>query len=524
MKPIDAISLVPLDYRPFTYYTPTQIARIGGFQIRTPDPMLLGAYFTPGDRAAVGDWWEKDAAATEASVVAVPMLAFGGLINSRYSAGITLEQAQESLEVIKRVKDRYPLHKIYAFDSIMRLTISPTRDYPGNWSGKIREWSILKDKVERMGMDDLRPEYEAVEAVLPQDLIDDYLYTRERNLAVNKRIIDWVREGYIDFLIIGQDDAEPYGLHRSERNRLIEYINALGLNGKVKVFPGADVIASLLIAKLAADSLGVSPKVYVEYSRTHGDQWIAPYQDIPYSEVIGNYVSVLGGETVAGAEQADLLLMANTAGGEPIDSFADRIQAFIDKGRPVTVGDDAHAGTADPVLIEALRKRIRFSDLSGYSGWNIGVSIAQAFARWALLHTAREMMRDRLLQSAQSHLELLLEALAHEEGYRNHVRGGAVAYARSLGDDPQRLETRYEEINAYAITHTEALGDRWYQTHFAGKEIVLGNEGTKTIHGMVDRLNGWRLLLPWNRTAEMEVFPDLTIVVSSKSEEPIVYE
>jgi hypothetical protein len=156
--------------------------------------------------------------------------------------------------------------------------------------------------------------------------------------------------------------------------------------------------------------------------------------------------------------------------------------------------------------------------LTGYSGWNIGVSIAQAFARWALLHTAREMMRDRLLQSAQSHLELLLEALAHEEGYRNHVRGGAVAYARSLGDDPQRLQTRYEEINAYAITHTEALGDRWYQTHFAGKEIVLGIEGAKTVYGMVDRLNGWRLLLPWNRTAEMEVFPELTIVVSSKSE------
>ncbi len=516
MDSLDAISLVPIDYRPFTYYTPRQIARIGGCKISTPDKMMLGQYFTPGDGGAIRDWWEKDVRNTTASVVAVPMLAFGGLISSRYSGGVTTEQAQQSLQIIKRVKLQNPQYKIYAFDAILRLTTSPFRDYPGNFSGKIREWSILKDKVERMGMDHLRAEYEAVAECIPQELIEDYLYTRERNYAINKMMIDWVRDGYIDFLIIGQDDAEPYGLHRDERNKLIDHIKALGLSDKIKLFPGADVVASLLITKLIMENSAVYPKVYVEYSRKQGDQWIAPYQDIPYSQVIADYVTVLGGEMVSRVEQADLVLMANTAGTEPIDKFADRIQEYLYKGYFVTVGDDAHAGIADPSLIEALQKRIQFSDLMGYSGWNIGVSIAQSFSRWALLQTKQDSKLDLLSQSAQSHLELLLEALAHEEGYRDNVRSKAVALAKSLGDDPQRLTTHYNEINAFAIANTESYGVQWYNTHFAGKEIALGNNGTEIVFGKVDRLNGWQLYLPWNRTAEMEVFPDITIILLNR--------
>lgn len=512
MKRIDEISLVPLDNRPFTFYTPTQISRIGGFQIRTPDPSLLGTYFTPGDRAAVATWWETAVRTTEASIVAVPMLAFGGLINSRYSAGISLEQALESLEILKTAKHQNPQHRIYAFDSIMRLTISPTREYPGNLSNKLREWSILKDKVEHREMADLRPALETVEAALPQELIDDYVYTRKRNLAINKRMIELVRDGFVDFLIIGQDDAEPYGLHRSERNMLMDDIVEHGLGDKVKIFPGADVIASLLVTKLAMESSGVSPKVYVEYSRKHGDRWIAPYQDIPYGQVIESYVSVLGGEMAASAENADLRLMANTAGNEPIDAFAERIAAFAAAGRPVAVGDDAYAGCADPVLIQALRDRLRFSDLAGYSGWNIGVSIAQSFARLAMLHTSREIPIERMLRSAESHQELLLEALAHEEGYRNHVRSEAVALARSHGDDPQRLQSHYQEINAFAVKHTEPFGDAWYRAHFDGHRVAIGKNGSTAIYGRIERLNGWKLQLPWNRTAEMEAFPEISIV------------
>lgn len=518
MKCLDAISLVPIDNRPFTFYTPGQIARIGGLRINAPDQRLLGNYFTRGDSAAICGWWENDATRTTASVIAAPMLAYGGLIQSRYGGDITFEQAQERLQIFKRVKQQNPAHQIYAFDAITRLTISPTRDYPGNMCMKIREWSILKDKVEFVGMDHLRAQLEDVADNIPQPLIDDYMDARKRNYAVNMLMIDFVRDGIIDFLIIGQDDAEPYGLHRPERNALIDRINVLGLNDKIKIFPGADVVASLLVAKLAIEASAVYPKIYVEYSRKQGDQWIAPYQDIPYSRVIGEYVSLLGGESVDRPAQADIVVMANTAGTEAIDSFAERIREYVGKGYSVTVGDDAQAGTADPVLIESLKKRIRFAELFGYSGWNIGVSIAQAFARWARLQTVYDAAL--MLNSAQAHMELLLEALTHEEGYRNNVRSEVVALAKSAGDDPQRLLTHYEEINSFASVKTQPYGDAWYNDHFAGAIVKLGYNGTKTLWGKADKLNGWHLGLPWNRTAELEAFPTIAIEVLSDGGRP----
>jgi hypothetical protein len=514
MNATKTLSFVPLDYRPFTCYTAVQIARIGGFRIDVPEPGRLGHYFIPGDSAAIGDWWARKAAGTAASVVAVPMLAYGGLIASRYGGGISFEQAQNGLQVIKRVKEQNPDHKIYAFDAITRLTTSPFRDYPGNYSGKIREWSILQDKMTQPGMEHLKAECEAVRKTIPPQLIDDYLKARERNFAINKRMIEWVRDGIIDFLILGQDDAEPYGMHRAERIELMGRIEELGLGSKIKLFPGADVIASLLIAKLALEGAPASPKVCVEYSRRNGEQWIAPYQDIAYSQVIRDYVSVLGGEMADNAEQADIVLMANTAGEQPIQSFAERIGAYLDDGRLVAVGDDAYAGTADPVLIELLRKRIRFSALSGYSGWNIGVSIAQALTRWTALQISGRKDIDWRLQSAQAHAELLLEALAHEEGYRNHVRNGAVAYARSIGDDPQRLMAHYKEIDRYAVEHALPYGNQWYQDHFQGERVALGAAGTQPLFGTITRLNGWQSGLPWNRTAEMEMFPELTVSVT----------
>ena len=507
----DSISLIPLDNRPYTLYTPEQIGRIGGVTVRTPPRELLGNYFEPGSPEEIGEWWSKEASRTAASIVAVPMLAYGGLICSRYGSGITVQQAKERLQVIRRIREQYPDHPIYAFDTITRLATSPTRDYPGSLSNKIREWSILKDKVEHAGMDHLKNSLAAVEAIIPQELRDDYLQARLRNVEVNQLMIEWVKEGIIDFLIIGQDDAEPYGLHRPERNKLLERIRAYGLGSKIKLFPGADVVASLLIAKRITESFAASPSVYVEYSRKHGDEWIAPFQDIVYSKVVGHYIELLGGSVVPDPNQADLILMANTAGTQSVEPFADRIRDFMAGGRHVAIGDDARPGISDPELVSHLRQKIRFADLFGYSGWNIGVSIAQSVVRWTLLDTSREQDKGLLLLSAKSHAELLLEALAHEEAYRNHVREGAAALARSLGDDPQRLQNGYEAVNAYASEHTKPLGDCWYETHFAGRKLPLKKTGSQYEYAVIRRLNGWRLALPWNRTAELEAFPELTV-------------
>ena len=520
-RSIDSLSFVPLDDRPFPFYTTNQIAEIGGFQTHTPEKNLLGSYFNPGNGKAIGEWWIEDSAKASASVVAVPMLAYGGLINSRYGE-VSLEEAKDNLQAIKKVKEQNPDKKIYAFDVLMRLTISPTGSYPGNYAGQIREWSILKDRIENLGVDDrdLIQRFEELSATIPEELIEDYLKARERNFSINNLMIDWVDKGIIDYLIIGQDDADPYGLHRPEHEALQEKIQALALDEKVIIMPGADVVGSLLVTKLMLEQFGVAPKLYVEYSRVHGDEWIAPYQNIPYSEVIQNYVSILGGTIVSDHEEADIVLMANTAGTEQIDAFADRIYEYLGRGYHVTVGDDATPGRSDPVLIDLLDERITFSDLMGYSGWNVGVSIVQSFARWGLLESIKNGKLNVLKQSAEAHLELLLEALAHEEGYRNHVRDQTRRMAESLGEDPQQIIDHFDDVNHFAVTHTKPLADEWYKKHFSGQNILLGGNGN--IVGTVSGLNDWEMYLPWNRYTELAAFPHLELSFSPQHKQDLL--
>lgn len=513
MDPVEHLSLVPLDRRPFTCYTPIQIGRAGGLNVEAPDPILLGQYFHPADIEAVAEWWENAASHTQASVVAIPMLAYGGLIASRYHRGLTLEGALANLKVIRRIKRKYPQHKIYAFDSIMRLATSPARDYPGNFSGKIMLWSILKDKVEMLGMQELQAEYEELTRSIPRALLQDYMDARKRNFAINQAMIEMVRNGFIDYLIIGQDDAQPYGMHRSERNTLMEQIDLLRLNDKIQIFPGADVVASLLVAKLVTESIDKVPRLYVEYSRKQGMEWIAPYQDIEYNRVIHKYAEVTGGEMTECLEESDIILMANTAGTEELTNFAKRIKRYMEDGRFVAVGDDAIAGVSDPALIDALKKHIRFSSLAGYSGWNVGVPIAQAIVRWALQHASHKPAMQTLKRAAESHLELLLEALVHEESYRSHVRGKMISYAKSVGDDPQHLQTHYQTINELAANAVRPLGEAWYAEHFAGSTMVMNQLEGDSLRETVKQLEGWTLQLPWNRTAEMETFPKITVEI-----------
>ncbi|THE11911.1 DUF4127 family protein [Bacillus timonensis] len=507
------ISLVPLDDRQFNVYTPEKIAEIGGFHVNTPKIDLLGKYFTPGNSKAIGEWWIDNASKTSSSVVAIPMLAYGGLINSRYEE-ISLENAKENLNVLKEFKKQNPDKKLYAYDTLTRLTISPTRDYPGNFAGEIREWAILKDKIENLGMNEpeLIQRYEELNTTIPGELIKDYLKTRERNFSINNLMIDWVNEGIIDYLIIGQDDAEPHGLHRPEHAALEKRIHNLNLEDKIDILPGADVVGALLITKLMMEKIDVHPKVYVEYSRIHGDDWIAPYQNIPYSQLIKNYITILGGTIVSEPNEADILLMANSAGAEEINTFADKIYEYIGKGYNVTVGDDARAGVADSELIDLLSKRIKFSDLYGYSGWNIGVSITQSFARFGLLESITNGKLNILESSSVAHLELLLEALAHEDAYRNFVRDDTKKFAESFGEDPQNIINNFEEVNQFAVSKTMPLANEWFKNHFLNQQIKLG--GNENIIGTVTGLSEWDMFLPWNRYQELAAFPELALTLS----------
>jgi hypothetical protein len=295
---LGTIAVVPLDDRPYTWYDPPKMATGAGYDTALPRREDLGRHFTPGDGAAVGDWLVQAAPSADAVVVALPMLAYGGLLNSR-DISVPQATALDHLSRVQVVREQNPGKRIYAFDTIMRLTPE------GPWRLQLRDWATLKDEVENLGMVEKQPALDALEAEIPVEVRADYLATRARNHQINLQMIQWAADGVIDYLVVGQDDASGTGLHRPEALALAERIAELGVGDRVKLYPGADVLASLLVAKIAVEDANVAPKVYVEYSRVHGDDWTAPFQNIPHSQLIAEYVQTIGGSVVASLEQAD---------------------------------------------------------------------------------------------------------------------------------------------------------------------------------------------------------------------------
>lgn len=522
------IAIVPLDDRPFPAATPVEIAAAGGHVGVTPDVDLLGEFFTYGDADAVGVWWRGATEEADASVVALPMLAYGGLVASRACA-TDLATALARLDVLADVKAASPEHPVYAFDVIQRLTIEPTSGYPGIYSGPVRRWAELMDQVENLGREDLREAYEEVAAEIPEEVKDDYLCARARNHEVNRRMVHAAAEGIIDFLVLGQDDASEFGPHRAEKEALADLIDELGVADRVKIYPGADVLGALLTAKHVVERLDVTPTVAVEWSRTPGDEWVAPYQDIPYGELVDEYIGTLGAERTDAPAQADVLLMANTAGAGRLDPFVDRIHEAVSRGRLVAVGDDALAGVVDGELRDLVAARVDLAELAAWSGWNVGISLSQSVVRAALLEASRESAllagsrdtkgrpvlaaRERLLTSAaEAHQRLLLQELVHTDLYRNHVRDEVRRFAVDAGDDPQHMTAVLEQANDLAASRTRPLAEALFAEEFAGVPMRIGSDGQREHTVVVSALESLEMRLGWPRYQELDVFPELTLV------------
>ena len=515
------IALLPLDDRPYTWYDAMQLGGGAGYEVVTPDQDVLGRHFTPGDGEAAAEWLTGAAEEADDTIVALPMLAYGGLLNSRNSS-TPQDTALENLSAVRTVREENPGERLYAFDTIMRLTPE------GPWRSDLAKWATLVDEVENLGMEERRPALEAYEASIPQEVRDDYLATRLRNHEINLEMIEWAAEGVFDYLIIGQDDASGTGLHRPEAAALQARIAELGVQDRVVLYPGADVVASLLIAKIAVADAGTDPAVYVEYSRVHGSAWTAPYQNIRYEDLITGYVETIGGHMTAAIDDADIVLMANTGGSTAsVAPFAERLVQYVEEGRTVAVGDDAIAGHTDLRLFNLVDPFIDRGQLAAYSGWNVGIPIAQSLSRDALLHRAAvgnlppgssagsnatlTQMRTSLLTEAAEHsLALTVSEWVQTNSYRNFVRADTTAYASALGEpDPQNLQTYYDEVDAFARDNTTPIAQAMYDQHFAGVARSLGALNGEALTLTAGEVVEWNIYLPWLRTGELAAEPEI---------------
>ena len=385
---------------------------------------------------------------------------------------------------------------------------------------KLARWAELMDRVPKTGEQKLADELTLLKRELDSQVIQDYLAARKRNLQINLAAIDLYREGQIDQLILLQDDARQYGLHRQDQDKLRERLAQLKLDSRIPIYNGADEGSLTLTSRAVLDKYDSKVRVAVEYSSEKSKQVIAPYEDQPLQYTVEHQVYAAGGVIVEASEPYDYKLFVNAPATtqSEFNQFAGKLLAEIKAGRWVALADllfpAPHHSGADERLIEILKREKLFDLFAGYAAWNtagntLGTAIPQANMRVFYRKKLNDLL-ERSTRTQVAQLEFLLHRFVGDYLYHDIVRPviNERLRAAAANDGTVTYELtpeKYAEANREVEAKLRAETEKFFAEYFQGRTYPLafqrGTERALTING----LNSLKIYLPWSRTFEVVV-------------------
>jgi len=511
-------ALLPLDDRPPNLQFPRRLAAVADLDLRLPPSRLLGRFLRPGDPQTLWQWLEEAARDASAAIVSADMLAYGGLIASR-TTDVSRRQAVGRVLRLRRLKRRRPHLRVYAFAVIPRLGLTISSPRLAQLGPALARYQELQARGQ-LGAQDAQ-ELARLRDVVPSDLIVQHTEMRERNLAVNKKLIALLAEGALDFLVLAQEDAPPSGPHIQEQAELRAEATTLGVAHLAPIFPGADEQGMVLLARAAGEALGAAAAIYPLFSIPGGAEAVALFEDRPLSMTVAGQIGAAGLAVAPTEEDADMLLAVHcppaaaqadvnhiTPASAPPPPFVEHLAGLARSGPDVAVADVAYCNGADPALVSALAAHRALPLMAGFAAWNtagnaIGSALAQAALR-RLARAARSRQPNRADGgSTRAQVEFLFERLVDDYAYQTVVRRQAYRFARdSLGQFPLHLRRGRRQAAQYVRAALEPRARRLFAEHFEGAEL----DGQR-----IAELRDLRISLPWPRLFEVEVESRITL-------------
>lgn len=438
------VALVPLDNRPCCLVFPQRLAEAAGVELHLPPRARLGHFFTPGQPDGIAQWMRALPEQTEVVIVALDMLAYGGLLASR-APDTSAPLALARLGVLNEVRAASPDLAIFAHSTILRTSLSTRDPETRRVHTLLHRYSILADEAQQQATPEVEAELAEVTSALPAMLLNTYLEVRQRNHRVNCEAIRMTANGTLDSLLLLVEDVGPgghrYGLHRHEQAALGQDIANGNLQGRVFLHNGADEGGQVLLAR-AINRARVQPlTLQLLYSASDGATQVATFEDRPLGENIVSQVNAAGARITD--QRPDALLAVHAPYGQAPDlaAFADAVAGFVTCGVPVGLVDTSTNG-GDEALIAALTERLHLDDLTAYAAWNtasnaLGTVLAHLSA--ALAPTA---------SSPEASQRFLIERVLDDYLYQTRVRSVLNAHLEAQGLNPLDLGSHQRTAEA----------------------------------------------------------------------------
>lgn len=438
------IVLLPLDERPCNYNFPYKLFHSShksgalvpsnndlDLQIIKPDK--LGDKKIPANIMEIQEFLKKSCKDAEALVISIDTLVYGGLIPSRLHHS-SVDEIRERLEIIKEIKKDNKKLKIYAFHCIMRCPKYSSNDeepdYYEECGAEIYKIGELEHKG-RLGME-IGEELSDLHQKVKSEYLEDYTNRRKVNLSLNLLSLDYVKDGYIDFMIIPQDDSAKYGFTAMDQEIVREKISNELLQDQVLMYPGADEVAMTLLTRVINNMNGRTPNIYIKYASIHAPYLIPAYEDRSLGETLKYQIMAAGCIQTDSPTEADLILAVSAPANEMLEAAAQPvknqnycvernltefvlyIEEQLNKGKPVTIGDNSFANGSDLELIALLNKKNLLMKVAGYAGWNTSSNTLGTAISQGVLYLYRSNCKE--------HRNFLVERYIEDAGYCAVVR------------------------------------------------------------------------------------------------------
>lgn len=498
------IILVPMDSRPAAGQFAQMIARMAGVTVKMPPEEMLGRFTVPGKPEEILDWLDKqDFSNTLAVIVSTDMIAYGGLIASR-TIDTPLETATKRLDRLAALKAKAGKVSFYAMSSIMRLTPTATKSAAA-WRLQLGRYAETKERYRRTKAAALLQTLRNLQAKIPAQEILRYDQTRQRNLDVQLYILQQLKSFLYEYVVYGQDDAQPFGPHIPETQRLKAKATSSGVGGRVYFGEGVDQLANILVCRALLKAREWTPRVRLIYSDDSAKKEVADFESKPIEESLRDQILSSGSRPASG-DQYDYSLFLNTPSRdeEKFRAFAETLTTEVDQGFPVAVADIdlGKDGTSDPELFEALNQQGRMVKLLAYAGWNTAGNTMGTTIPAANTYLLARRIPGGELERELARREFILHRFVNDFAYHKYVRPKAYQMIDAT-PDASREETygpAFDAVNSFVQQELTRYLEETFNAQFLGQRFFAGSKQYE-----IDGLENVSVSLPWPRAYEVRL-------------------
>lgn len=508
------ILLVPLDSRPVCSTMVQKLGRIVGLNVIVPPKELLDNYRHPANRKKLYEWLNNNISHYKKAIISADILLHGSLLQSRQTT-VTPKEQQKFLQGLQKLRQENGMHTaIDIFSIIPRLLVSDEL-LPDRWyQFHLMRYSQLLDMTEINNDPYMTKELLEYQNKIPNNILAKYLALFKNSHQFNLALLEAAKkqQSQVPFnIIIGQDDASPFGLPHRNALQLQKFMQHEKLQHHTSITYGADEIASLLLTRYYLQQQKWQPKVYLQFATPNTEFMHMPYMAVSTDAAIRNQLQFVGAAITDDYQAADVILYIH-CGDEKHLPQKQQVQAISNilaqNKRLALVDLSANFNAEEMLLPYLLDEKVPVNHLCAYAGWNTfsnssGTAIAQSLLFTGRLYELQKAKSEpqQIAALYAQNLQFTIERMVEDYYYQKKLHPQLRPYLESFGITPTDLMPDAKEQTEFSLQKKISLYSCYLLHSNLGRTPFY--EDKHNAYYLRDLAIGVRL--PWNRIFEVSL-------------------